>query len=94
MILTPLTIAFIALQVADAVTTYIFMSDITDGLTEGNKALLWLMEKVGVAPALAIVKLLLIALVLFMPLSNALLGMGVAVYLVVVGRNLSMMRRT
>lgn len=51
----------IALQVIDAVTTAIALNN--PKLKEGNKFLAWLMSKIGVIPALVVMKAQAIALI-------------------------------
>lgn len=86
---------FAVLQVADLTTTVIA---IKKGGGEGNKILASLMNKVGVLPALLVVKTLLVAIVYLVvayvshPWAEALISAFIALYVWVVVNNINVIK--
>ena len=87
-----LLIAFVALQIADVVTTMIALKK---GAQEGNPLLAPLFKKFGAMPVLLASKIVIVASVvtIHQTLTNFALGLGVVVYGAVVLNNLIVLRR-
>lgn len=82
--LIALILLFAALQVSDAVLTLLILRD---GGRELNPIMRWLMDKIGIVPALVWVKLGLVAAVAVWVQSVWLLAVFVAIYIAVVAFN-------
>ena len=83
--LITLLILFAALQVSDAVLTLLILRD---GGRELNPIMRWLMDKIGIVPALVWVKLVLVVAVTAWVHSVLLLAVFVAIYIAVVVFNM------
>lgn len=80
-----------ALSLADCWTTYIALK--SGKGRELNKVLAWLMDKIGMVPALVLIKGIFLTVVYLYCMNFIALGIVIAMYVAVVGNNLIILRK-